>query len=177
VRRDGEFAHQESETLLNTGGVLTRVFQPVFRLVTKDWHMLLLGFLFGLGFDTATEIGLLGISATQAGEGMSVWLIMVFPTLFAAGMSLIDTTDGVQMLGAYNWAFINPMRKLYYNFVLTGVSVAVAVLIGGIQAFALAGDQLGLRGKFWIASARLTAISMGSASPSLACLSSPGLFP
>jgi len=149
VRRDGEFAHQESETLLNTGGVLTRVFRPLFRLVTKDWHMLLLGFLFGLGFDTATEIGLLGISATQAGEGMSVWLIMVFPTLFAAGMSLIDTTDGVLMLGAYNWAFINPMRKLYYNFVLTGVSVAVAVLIGGIQAFGLAGDQLGLRGKFW----------------------------
>ena len=134
---------RQSETLLNTGGVLMRVFQPLFRLVTKDWHMLLLGFLFGLGFDTATEIGLLGISATQAGEGMSVWLIMVFPTLFAAGMSLIDTTDGVLMLGAYNWAFIDPMRKLYYNFVLTGVSVAVAaVLIGGIQAFGLAGDQL-----------------------------------
>ena len=148
VRRDGEFAHQQSETLLNTGGVLTRVFQPLFRLVTKDWHMLLLGFLFGLGFDTATEIGLLGISATQAGEGMSVWLIMVFPTLFAAGMSLIDTTDGVLMIGAYNWAF-NPMRKLSCNFVLTGVSVAVAVLIGSIQAFGLAGDQLGLRGKFW----------------------------
>ena len=81
-----------------------------------------------------------------------------------------DGTDGVLMLGAYNWAFVNPMRKLYYNFVLTGVSVAVAVLIGGIQAFGLAANS-------GIASARLTAISMGSASPSLACLSSPGLFP
>jgi High-affinity nickel-transport protein len=88
VRRDGEFAHRESETLLNTGGVLARVFQPLLRLVTKDWHMLLLGFLFWLGFDTATEISLLGISLTQAGEGMSVWLIMVFPTLFAQ-----DVTD------------------------------------------------------------------------------------
>jgi nickel/cobalt transporter (NiCoT) family protein len=78
-----------------------------------------------------------------------VWLIMVFPTLFAAGMALIDTTDGVLMLGVYNWAFIKPMRKLYYNLVLTGVAVAVAVLIGGIEAFGLAGDQFGLHGKFW----------------------------
>jgi nickel/cobalt transporter (NiCoT) family protein len=149
VRRDGEFAHQDSDTLLNTGGVLARLFQPLFRLVTKDWHMLLLGFLFGLGFDTATEIGLLGISGTEAGEGMPVWLIMVFPALFAAGMSLIDTTDGVLMLGAYNWAFIKPMRKLYYNLVITAASVAVAGLVGGIEAFGLAGDQLGLQGKFW----------------------------
>jgi nickel/cobalt transporter (NiCoT) family protein len=149
VRRDGEFALQVSDASPNTGGVLARLFQPLFRLVTKDWHMLLLGFLFGLGFDTATEIGLLGISGTQAGEGMPVWLIMVFPTLFAAGMALIDTTDGVLMLGVYNWAFIKPMRKLYYNLVLTGVAVAVAVLIGGIEAFGLAGDQLGLHGKFW----------------------------
>ena len=149
VRRDGEFALQVSDASPNTGGVLARLFQPLFRLVTKDWHMLLLGFLFGLGFDTATEIGLLGISGTQAGEGLPVWLIMVFPTLFAAGMALIDTTDGVLMLGVYNWAFIKPMRKLYYNLVLTGVAVAVAVLIGGIEAFGLAGDQLGLHGKFW----------------------------
>jgi high-affinity nickel-transport protein len=92
---------------------------------------------------------LLGISATQAGQGMSVWSIMVFPALFAAGMSLIDTTDGVLMLGAYNWAFVKPMRKLYYNLVITAVSVIVAVLIGGIEGLGLIGDQLGLEGPFW----------------------------
>ena len=149
VRRDGEFTHQDSETLLNRGGLLTRLLRPLFRLVSQDWHMLPLGFLFGLGFDTATEIGLLGISGTQAGQGMSIWLIMVFPALFAAGMALIDTTDGVLMCGAYNWAFIKPARKLYYNFIITAVSVAVAVLIGGIEALGLASDQLSLHGKFW----------------------------
>jgi nickel/cobalt transporter (NiCoT) family protein len=94
-------------------------------------------------------VGLLGISATQAGQGLSIWSIMVFPALFAAGMSLIDTTDGVLMLGAYNWAFVRPVRKLYYNLVITAVSVAVAVLIGGIEALGLLGDQLGLEGWFW----------------------------
>ena len=111
--------------------------------------MLPLGFLFGLGFDTATEVGLLGISATQAGQGLSIWSIMVFPALFAAGMMLIDTTDGVLMLGAYNWAFVRPIRKLYYNLVITAVSVVVAVLIGGIEGLGLVGDQLGLEGWFW----------------------------
>jgi high-affinity nickel-transport protein len=146
VRRDG---HHDSETLLNRGGLLTRLLRPLFRLISQDWHMLPLGFLFGLGFDTATEIGLLGISGTQAGQGMSIWLIMVFPALFAAGMALIDTTDGVLMCGAYNWALIKPARKLYYNLIITAVSVAVAVLIGGIEALGLARDQLSLHGKFW----------------------------
>jgi high-affinity nickel-transport protein len=108
-----------------------------------------LGFLFGLGFDTATEVALLGISATQAAQGLSVWSILVFPALFAAGMSLIDTTDGVLMLGAYNWAFVKPIRKLYYNLTITLVSVVVAVLIGGIEALGLVGDQLNLTGWFW----------------------------
>jgi nickel/cobalt transporter (NiCoT) family protein len=149
LRRDGEFALQEPGTALHTGGILARLFRPVFGLVTKDWHMLPLGFLFGLSFDTASEIGLFGISGTEAGDGMPVWLIMVFPALFAAGMALIDTTDGVLMLSAYNWAFIDPRRKLYYNFVITAVSVTVAVLIGGIEALSLAGDEFGLRGNFW----------------------------
>ena len=105
-----------------------------------------LGFLFGLGFDTATEVALLGISATQAAKGVSIWSIMVFPALFAAGMSLIDTTDGILMLGAYDWAFVKPIRKLYYNLTITSVSVVVAVLIGGIEALGLLGDQLQLSG-------------------------------
>jgi high-affinity nickel-transport protein len=149
VKRGGAFVEQDFDILLNSRGLLARMFRPLFRLVTQGWHMLPLGFLFGLGFDTATEVALLGISATQAGQGMSIWSIMVFPALFAAGMSLIDTTDGVLMLGAYNWAFIKPMRKLYYNLVITAVSVVVAVLIGGIEGLGLIGDQLGLDGWFW----------------------------
>ena len=149
VRRGGAFADQDFDLLLNSRGLLARLFRPLFRLVTRSWQMLPLGFLFGLGFDTATEVALLGISATQAGQGMSIWSIMVFPCLFAAGMSLIDTTDGVLMLGAYNWAFVKPMRKLYYNLVITAVSVVVAVLIGGIEGLGLMGDQLGLTGRFW----------------------------
>ncbi len=149
VRRGGSVAEEDFDLLLNSRGLLARLFRPVFRLVTRSWHMLPLGLLFGLGFDTATEVALLGISATQAAQGMSIWSIMVFPALFAAGMSLIDSTDGVLMLGAYNWAFIKPVRKLYYNLVITAVSVAVALLIGGIEGLGLIGDQLGLSGGFW----------------------------
>ncbi len=149
VRRGGRYVEEDFDMLLNSRGLLARLFRPVFRLVTRSWHMFPLGFLFGLGFDTATEIALLGISATQAAHGMSIWSIMVFPALFTAGMSLIDTTDGILMLGAYDWAFIKPMRKLYYNLTITAVSVVVAVLIGGIEALGLLGDQLHLTGTFW----------------------------
>jgi len=149
VWRTYRHVREDFDLLLNSRGLLARLFRPVFRMVSKSWHMLPVGFLFGLGFDTATEIALLGISATQAGQGMSIWTIMVFPALFAAGMSLVDTTDGVLMLGAYNWAFVKPMRKLYYNLVITAVSVVVAVLIGGIEGLGLIGDQLGLEGWFW----------------------------
>jgi high-affinity nickel-transport protein len=149
VRAGGAYADEDFDLLLNSRGLLARLFRPAFGLVSKSWHMLPLGFLFGLGFDTATEVALLGISATQAGQGMSIWSIMVFPALFAAAMSLIDTTDGVLMLGAYNWAFVKPMRKLYYNLVITAVSVIVAVLVGGIEGLGLIGGQLGLDGWFW----------------------------
>ncbi len=113
--------------------------------------MLAIGFLFGLGFDTATEVALFGISSTQAANGMSFSSIMVFPALFTAGMSLVDTTDGVLMLGAYGWAFMKPIRKLYYNMTITAVSVVVAVVIGGLETLNLIGDQLGLTdgGGFW----------------------------
>jgi high-affinity nickel-transport protein len=149
VRRGGAFVEEDFDLLLNSRGVLARLFRPLFGLVDRAWHMFPLGFLFGLGFDTATEVALLGISATQAAKGVGIWSIMVFPALFAAGMSLIDTTDGVLMLGAYNWAFVRPIRKLYYNLTITSVSVVVAVLIGGIEALGLIGDQLSLSGWFW----------------------------
>ena len=108
-----------------------------------------LGLLFGLGFDTATEVGLLGISASQASQGLSIWSILIFPGLFTAGMSLMDTTDGVVMLGAYGYAFVKPIRKLYYNLTITFVSVAVALIIGWVEALGLIGDKLGLEGPFW----------------------------
>jgi nickel/cobalt transporter (NiCoT) family protein len=149
VRRGGAFVEEDLDHLLAQRGLLGRVFRPMFRLVVRSWHMYPLGFLFGLGFDTATEIGLLGISAAEASKGFPIWSIMVFPALFTAGMTLIDTTDGILMLGAYKWAFTKPIRKLYYNLTITFVSVVVAVLIGGIEALGLAADQLKLEGPFW----------------------------
>jgi len=151
VKRGEPFAEDDFDILLNKRGFLSRIFRPLFRLVTKSWHMLAIGFLFGLGFDTATEVALFGISAAQAAHGMSVSSILVFPALFTAGMSLVDTTDGVLMLGAYGWAFMKPVRKLYYNMTITAVSVIVAVVIGGLETLNLIGDQLGLTdgGGFW----------------------------
>ena len=108
-----------------------------------------LGFLFGLGFDTATEVGLLGIAATQASHGLSPWSILVFPALFTAGMALVDTLDSALMVGAYGWAFVQPLRKLWYNLTITAVSVAIAVCIGGIEAASLLAERLGLEGRFW----------------------------
>jgi high-affinity nickel-transport protein len=108
-----------------------------------------LGLLFGLGFDTASEVGLLGISAAQGSAGLPVWSILVFPALFTAGMSLVDTTDGVLMVNAYGWAFIKPIRKLYYNLTVTFVSIIVALLIGSVEALGLLGEKLGLSGTFW----------------------------
>ena len=149
VRKGGRYAEEDFDLLLNSRGLLARLFRPLFRLISESWHMYPLGFLFGLGFDTATEVALLAVAATAAAKGVSVWAIMVFPALFAAGMSLIDTTDGILMLGAYRWAFIKPMRKLYYNLIITFASVAVAVLIGSVETLGLLGDQLALKGAFW----------------------------
>jgi nickel/cobalt transporter (NiCoT) family protein len=149
VRRGGAFVEDTLDHLLSQRGVLGRLFRPMFRLVTRSWHMYPLGFLFGLGFDTATEIGLLGISAVEASRGLPIWSIMVLAALFTAGMTLVDTTDGIVMLGAYGWAFTKPIRKLYYNLTITFVSVLVAVLIGGIEALGLLAGQLRLEGPFW----------------------------
>ncbi|WP_455927907.1 HoxN/HupN/NixA family nickel/cobalt transporter [Pseudomonas capeferrum] len=149
VRQGGAYVEDDFDLLLANRGFMARMFRPVFRLVSRSWHMYPLGFLFGLGFDTATEIGLLGISATQASQGLSPWSIMVFPLLFSAGMSLVDTLDGHLMLGAYGWAYMKPIRKIYYNMTITLVSVVVAVVIGSIEALGLIGDQLDLKGSFW----------------------------
>ena len=149
VRRGGAYADEELDILLNGRGLLARLFRPLFRLVTRSWHMFPLGFLFGLGFDTASEVALLGISASQAAAGTPLASILVFPALFAAGMSLVDTTDGLVMLGAYDWAFEAPLRKLYYNLTITFVSVVVAVLIGSIELLDMVGNKLGFTGDLW----------------------------
>jgi high-affinity nickel-transport protein len=149
VRGGGTFVEEDFDLLLNKRGFAARLFRPLFRLIRHGWHMLPLGLLFGLGFDTATEVAVLGIAGTQAAKGVSIWVIMVFPALFAAGMSLIDTTDGILMLGAYDWAYVKPIRKLFYNMTITLVSVVIAVLVGGIEALGLLMDQLRLSGPFW----------------------------
>jgi high-affinity nickel-transport protein len=155
VRRGQPYVEEDFDLLLGSRGFLARLFRPVFRMIRSSWHMYPLGILFGLGFDTATEIGLLGISAAEASKGLSLWSILVFPALFAAGMSLIDTTDNILMLGAYGWAFVKPIRKLYYNLTITFVSVIVAFAVGGIEALGLMAGQLHLKGAFWSAVDRL----------------------
>ncbi|NVZ50377.1 HoxN/HupN/NixA family nickel/cobalt transporter [Pseudomonas sp. B6002] len=149
VRQGGAYVEEDFNLLLADRGFMARIFRPLFRLISRSWHLYPLGFLFGLGFDTATEIALLGISAAQAAQGLSPWSIMVFPLLFSAGMSLVDTLDGHLMLGAYGWAYMKPIRKIYYNMSITLVSVVVAVVIGSIEALGLISDQLELKGDFW----------------------------
>src|SRR5262249_31398160 len=151
VKRGVPFVEEDIDLALAKRGLLGRLFRRFFKIVQRSWEMYPLGLLFGLGFDTATEIGLLGISAAQASHGLSIWSILVFPALFTAGMTLVDTTDSILMLRAYGWAFVKPIRKLYYNLTITAVSVVVAVLIGGLEALNLIGDRLGPSeaGGFW----------------------------
>ena len=155
VKQGGDFVEEDFDLLMNKRGFASRIFRPLFRLIRSSWHMFPLGFLFGLGFDTATEVALLGMSATQATRGISIWSIMVFPALFAAGMSLIDTTDGILMLGAYEWAYVKPIRKLFYNMAITLVSVIIAVFIGGIEALGLLMDKMQFSGGIWDLISRL----------------------
>jgi high-affinity nickel-transport protein len=149
VHGGGAYVEEDMDLLLARGGFLSRIFRPLFGMITRSWHMYPLGFLFGLGFDTATEIGLIGISAAEASKGLPIWSILVFPALFTAGMTLVDTTDSVLMVGAYGWAFLKPIRKLYYNMTITAVSFVVALVVGGIETLGLIGSQLSLSGRFW----------------------------
>jgi nickel/cobalt transporter (NiCoT) family protein len=149
VRRGERYVEEDFDLLLGSRGFLSRLFRPMFALIRRSWHMYPLGILFGLGFDTATEIGVLGLSASEAAKGLSLWSVLVFPALFAAGMSLVDTTDNVLMLGAYGWAFVKPIRKIYYNMTITLISVVVAVMVGGIEALGLIADQFHFHGTFW----------------------------
>ncbi len=148
VERGQIVTEEDIDLLLQQRGWLARLFRPLFRFVSQSWHLYPIGLLFALGFETASEISLFGLSA-QASNAVSSWSLLIFPALFAAGMTLVDTSDGVLMLGAYGWAYRNPLRKLFYNLTITSVSVLVALLVGGIETLGLIADQFHLRGVFW----------------------------
>jgi high-affinity nickel-transport protein len=149
VRRGGSYVEEDLDVLLSKRGFFSRIFRPLFKLVDKSWHMLLIGLLFGLGFDTATETALLGIAGAEAAKGLSVWTILAFPALFAAGMALMDTTDSVLMVRAYGWAYRNPIRKLYYNMTITIISAVVALAVAAIEGLALTAEQFNFKGWLW----------------------------
>lgn len=131
------------------GGLMGRFTRPLFRLVQSSRQMYWIGLLFGLGFDTATEVGVLAVSARSGQAGMPFWTIMLLPALFTAGMCLVDTLDGALMLGAYGWAFVTPARKMAYNLCITLLSVVVAFVVGTYELLQIMGAQFRPRGGFW----------------------------
>jgi len=147
--RRGEYDEAQLEQQLNNRGLINRFLGRFTKSITKSWHMYPVGLLFGLGFDTATEIALLVLAGTSAAAGLPWYAILCLPVLFTAGMCLLDTIDGSFMNFAYGWAFSSPVRKIYYNITITGLSVAVALLIGSIELLGLFAGQLGWRGPFW----------------------------
>ena len=140
--RRGHFDEAAFEQQLDKRGFLNRILGRVTRAVTKPWHMYPVGLLFGLGFDTVTEVGLLVVAGGAAAANLPWWAVLTLPILFAAGMSLLDTIDGSFMNFAYGWAFSKPIRKIYYNITITALSVAVALLIGGIELISILTQKL-----------------------------------
>jgi nickel/cobalt transporter (NiCoT) family protein len=135
----GQHAGHRHEPALQ-GGLMARVLAPLSHFVTRNWHMFFVGSVFGLGFETASEVSLLGLSATEITNGLSPWSTLLFPVLFAAGMSLLDAADGAVMVGVYGWALSRPNRRIVYNIIITTISVFVALLIAGIEIFGLWAD-------------------------------------
>jgi nickel/cobalt transporter (NiCoT) family protein len=147
--RSGAYDEAALEERLNNRGLMNRILGRLTRAITRPWQMYPLGFLFGLGFDTATEIGLLALAGSAAATMLPWYAVLSLPLIFAAGMSLWDSLDGTFMNFAYGWAFANPVRKIFYNLVLTGLSVVFAFVIGGIELLQVVHDRLGLHGRFW----------------------------
>ena len=147
--RRGSYDEAELEEQLNNRGFLNRFLGRFTRSITKSWHMYPVGVLFGLGFDTATEVALLVLAGTSAAAGLPWYAILCLPVLFTAGMCLLDTLDGSFMNFAYGWAFSNPVRKVYYNITVTGLSVAVALLIGSVELLGLLANQFRWSGALW----------------------------
>ena len=147
--RRGEFDEAALERHLDNRGLLNRILGRFTRAIRRSWQMYPLGMLFGLGFDTATEVALLVLAGTSAAAGLPWYAILCLPVIFAAGMTLLDTIDGSFMNVAYGWAFSKPVRKVYYNITVTGLSVAVALIVGTAELLGLLADQLGYRGGVW----------------------------
>lgn len=147
--RSGRYDEAALEEQLNNRGLMNRLLGRVTASVSEPWHMYPLGLLFGLGFDTATEVALLVLAGSGAASGLPWYAILCLPVLFAAGMCLLDTVDGSFMNFAYGWAFSKPVRKVYYNLTITGLSVAVALLVGTAELLGLLAERLGLHGPFW----------------------------
>jgi high-affinity nickel-transport protein len=150
--RRGEFDEQDLEAQLDNRGLLARILRPVMKRIKRPIQMFPVGVLFGLGFDTATEVALLALAGTGAAAGLPWFAVLTLPVLFAAGMSLMDTADGLFMTVAYDWAFAKPVRKVYYNLTITGLSIAVALLIGTIELVGVLHDDAGWVNPFsdWI---------------------------
>lgn len=146
---DPETDGAELERQLDSRGLMNRILGRFTKSITKSWHSYPVGLLFGLGFDTATEIALLVLAGTSAAAGLPWYAILCLPVLFTAGMCLLDTVDGSFMNFAYGWAFSNPVRKIYYNITVTALSVVVALLIGSVELLTLLQAQFGWRGAFW----------------------------
>jgi high-affinity nickel-transport protein len=142
--REGSFSEAELEEQLNNRGFMNRLLGGATKAVRKPWQMYPVGLLFGLGFDTATEVGLLVLAGGAAAFALPWYAILTLPVLFAAGMSLLDTIDGCFMNFAYGWAFSKPVRKVYYNITVTGLSVAVALVIGAIELTSIVTEKLGI---------------------------------
>jgi high-affinity nickel-transport protein len=149
VRQGEPYDEQTLDKFLDERGLMGRFFRPLLKMTDSSWKMYPIGVLFGLGFDTATEVGILAISATSATQGLPIYTILLFPALFMAGMTLLDTTDSILMLGAYGWAFVKPVRKLYYNLNITLISVLVALVIGTIELLSIISAQANLNGGVW----------------------------
>src|SRR6184192_1939961 len=145
--RHGEYDPESLETELIAGGLMTRIFGRLFRVIEHSWQMYPIGFLFGLGFDTASEVALLAISAGAAAQGLPFTAVISLPLIFAAGMSLMDTTDGAFMSKAYSWAFASPIRKVFYNLTVTSLSVFVALFVGFVELAQILIRLLGLGGE------------------------------
>ena len=147
--RHGDYDEEELEKQLENRGFMYRMFGPWMKSITKEWQMYPVGVVFGMGFDTATEVALLATTALLATQALPWYAIMCLPILFMAGMSLMDTFDGVFMNVAYGWAFFNPVRKVYYNLAITGLSVFICFFIGTIEVLGLLPMELHLKGSFW----------------------------
>ncbi len=161
--RRGHYDRDSLKSQFVSGGTLTRLFGRLFKLITASWQMYVIGFLFGLGFDTASEVALLAVSAGASAQGLPFLAVVSLPMIFGGGMSLMDTTDGVFMAKAYSWAFSSPIRKLFYNVTVTGLSVFVALVVGGVELLQLLIGVLDLKGSVFDAISSLDFANMGFA--------------